>query len=104
MQLAEPSSVFRDIRVRQAFSLALDRSAINQTMFNGDGVLTITIPTWLGKWSLTAADMPADTQKYYRQDLQQAKQLLSAAGVQNTRFKFAVVRTGALSTGNLPKL
>jgi peptide/nickel transport system substrate-binding protein len=104
MQLGDPNSVFRDIRVRQAFSLALDRNAISQTMFQGDGVLTITIPTWLGKWALTAGDMPADTQKYYKQDLQQAKQLLSAAGVQNTRFRFVVVRTGALSTGTLPKL
>jgi peptide/nickel transport system substrate-binding protein len=104
MQLGEPSSVFRDIRVRQAFSLALDRDAINQTMFQGEGVLSITIPTWLGKWALIASDMPADTQKYYKYDLTQAKQLLSAAGVQNTRFKFAVVRSGALSTGNLPKL
>jgi peptide/nickel transport system substrate-binding protein len=104
MQLGDPNSVFRDIRVRQAFSLALDRDALNQTMFQGDGVLTITIPTWLGKWALTAADMPADTQKFFKSDPAQAKQLLSAAGVQNTRFKFAVVRTGALSTGNLPKL
>jgi peptide/nickel transport system substrate-binding protein len=104
MQLGEPSSVFRDIRVRQAFSLALDRNAINQTMFQGDGVLSITIPTSLGKWALTASDMPADTQKYFKYDLTQAKQLLGAAGAQNTRFKFAVVRSGALSTGNLPKL
>jgi peptide/nickel transport system substrate-binding protein len=104
MQLGDSSSAFRDIRVRQAFSMALDRNAINQTMFQGDGVLSISIPTSLGKWALTASDMPADTQKYFKYDLAQAKQLLSAAGAQNTRFKFAVVRTGALSTGNLPKL
>jgi peptide/nickel transport system substrate-binding protein len=104
MQLGDENSIFRDIRVRQAFSLALDRNAINQALFQGDGVLTITIPAWLGKWSLRASDMSADTQKYYKQDLQQAKQLLSAAGAQNTRFRFVWVSTGALSTGNLPKL
>jgi peptide/nickel transport system substrate-binding protein len=104
MQLGDTGSLFRDIRVRQAFSLALDRDALNQTMFQGDGVLSITIPTALGKWALTAADMPADTQKFFKHDLATAKQLLSAAGAQSARFKFAVVRTGALSTGNLPKL
>ncbi len=104
MQLGEASSVFKDIRVRRAFSLALDRAGINQTMFQGDGVLTITVPTWLGKWALKASDMPADTQQWFKYDLKQAKQLLSAAGADNTRFRFVYVATGALSTGNLPKL
>ncbi|HLZ70680.1 MAG TPA: ABC transporter substrate-binding protein, partial [Dehalococcoidia bacterium] len=45
-------SPFKDQRVRQAASLAIDRQGIIDAIYNGRGVFVNVVPPGLGKWSL----------------------------------------------------
>lgn len=69
---------FNDQRVRQAFQLAIDRPAVWNTVFEGQGYFTTGI--FLPDFSY---DIPEDEfkNKWYKRDVAQAKALLSAAGV-----------------------
>jgi peptide/nickel transport system substrate-binding protein len=70
---------FNDKRVRQAFSLALDRQAMIDTNFDGAGWWTLNI-----FFADMSYNLPEDEfkTKLYKRDVAQAKQLLTAAGVQ----------------------
>jgi peptide/nickel transport system substrate-binding protein len=79
--LREPNSIFQDIRVRQAVSLAMDRDGYAAASgFQGQFLQTFSVPPGVGKWSALAEDYPADTLQWYKFDLQKAKQLMEAAG------------------------
>jgi len=72
MNLKNP--MFQDLRVRQAVNLAMDRSAVVQTVFNGHAVANWApfSPLLAGYWK--------GSENYYPFDLAKAKQLLSEAG------------------------
>ncbi len=85
--LGDPSSKFRDIRVRQAMSLAIDRNALSKIAFNNACVPTFYAPQGLGKWALKMEQLPPDTAQFYKQDLPRAKQLLKDAGADTMTVK-----------------
>ncbi len=97
-QLGDPTSPFQDIRVRRAFSMAFDRTAVAKAVFNGEGVPTVFVPLYMGKWALPVDKLDSATQQYYKYDPAQVKQLLAAAGQSNIQVR--VVNPFA-STGNV---
>jgi peptide/nickel transport system substrate-binding protein len=68
---------YSDVRVRQAFSLAVDRKAMIEKAASGAGVLSGPVATGNGDWYIPPAELP------YKQDLPRAKQLLAEAGYPN---------------------
>ncbi len=82
-------SPFKDPRVRQAASLAIDRQGIIDAIYGGKGVFVNVVPPGLGKWSLDPLGKEiGDPGKWFKHDVQQAKQLLTAAGAIGTDYKF----------------
>jgi len=75
---------FKDERVREAVDLALDRQAMIDKLFLGDGELCGPVgPSW-------DTSLPADeVKKAYTRDVAKAKQLLSAASQENLSFKIS---------------
>src|SRR6266705_75052 len=73
---------FSDARVRQAMSLAIDRQAIIDAVFEGVGVINPPVPAALREWSVPM-DKLGEGAKYYAYDPAQAKRLLAAAGYPN---------------------
>jgi peptide/nickel transport system substrate-binding protein len=67
---------FDDVRVRQAFSLAIVRQAILDAVFFGEGRVTGPIVPTLGEWA-----SPADQLPNYAPDPERAKALLAEAGL-----------------------
>ncbi|HTE85769.1 MAG TPA: ABC transporter substrate-binding protein [Dehalococcoidia bacterium] len=88
-QLGDPSSVFQDVRVRRAISMAIDRDVVAKAVYNGDGLNVVFVPGSMGKWSLKTQDLPADLQQYYKYNPAEAKKLLDAAGQSNLQIRFA---------------
>ena len=85
--LGDPADRFRDIRLRQAISSALDRAALSKIAFADLSIPTFYAPQSLGKWALKMEDLPADTAQWYKLDLTRAKQLIKAAGADNASVK-----------------
>jgi peptide/nickel transport system substrate-binding protein len=85
--LGDPSSKFRDIRLRQAISLAIDRNALAKIAFDNACIPTFYAPQGLGKWSLKMEQLPSDTAQWYKQDLPRARQLLKDAGADTMSVK-----------------
>ena len=104
LQLGDPSSVFRDIRVRQALSMAINRDALGKAVFNGEYVEALYVPAYMGKWAITVNDIPPDLAQYYQYNPAEAKKLLDAAGVTERQFKFAYVVDGPFTTPEYVKL
>src|SRR5262245_34429665 len=70
---------FSDVRVRQAISLAIDRQAIVNAVFEGVGVLNPAVPTGLRDWPLPM-DQLGEGGRYFRHDPAAARKLLAEAG------------------------
>lgn len=79
-QLSDPSSIFQDIRVRQAASLAVDRKAYGKVYYGDKYIRTFNVTPDFGKWVITYDELPQETKQWYDVDLQRAKQLMEAAG------------------------
>jgi peptide/nickel transport system substrate-binding protein len=82
-------SPFLDIRLRQAASLAIDRDAYAKAsgFAPGQYIQTFIVSPGIGKWAAGIEDYPADTQQWYKYDLQRAKQLFAAAGGEKLNMK-----------------
>ncbi len=94
-------SVFKDPRVRQAASMAIDRQGIIDAIYSGRGVWTNIVPPGLGKWSLDPQSKDqGDSAKWFKHDPQAAKQMLTAAGAIGTEFKFYYPNTAYGDTFN----
>ncbi len=84
LQLGDPTSVYQDVRVRRALSMALDRDAIGKAVFGGDYVLGFCPGPSLGKQQALHIDqLPPDVAQYYKHDPASSKKLLEAAGQSN---------------------
>jgi peptide/nickel transport system substrate-binding protein len=69
---------FDNVAVRQAISLAVDRQAIMDTVFFGNGSVTGPIVPTLGDWAT-----PVDQLPLYSRDLDRARELLAEAGLED---------------------
>ena len=93
--VSDPASPFRDVRVRRAVSMALDRDALAKVAsFGSDYQGSLQITRSLGKWALTPEQLDANVGQYYKYNLDMAKQLLAAAGATNISVKFEYGQTG----------
>jgi peptide/nickel transport system substrate-binding protein len=90
-QMGDPTSVFLDVRVRRALSLAVDRDALGKVLYGGQAQQMLFIPALMGKWALQVKDLPADVQQYYKYDPSAAKKLLEAAGQTDLQLKLGYV-------------
>ena len=73
---------FKDQRVREAVDLALDRKTIAERLYFGEAELAGPVPP------VFDSALPADEiEQAYRTDVEKAKSLLSAAGVEGLRFQ-----------------
>jgi len=68
---------WHDVRVRQAVNFAINRQAIIDTVYNGNGNYSGIVPPGYGPWPLTQAELKTKHQKF---DLTKAKALMAAAG------------------------
>jgi peptide/nickel transport system substrate-binding protein len=73
---------FSDVRVRRAMSMAIDRKAIIDALYEGVGVLNPAVPAALRDWSLPM-DQLGEGLANYKYDPAAAKKLLAEAGVPN---------------------
>jgi peptide/nickel transport system substrate-binding protein len=73
---------FSDVRVRQAMSLAIDRQAIIDSVFEGVGAMNPAVAAALREWSIPM-DKLGEGAKYFKYDPAEAKRLLAAAGYPN---------------------
>jgi peptide/nickel transport system substrate-binding protein len=92
VQLGDKASPFQDIRLRQAFSMALDRDAIGKAVYLGQGQQEFFMNPAMGKWAIKLSDLPSATQANYKFDPSNAKKLLDAAGQSGTQFKLDMVK------------
>jgi peptide/nickel transport system substrate-binding protein len=71
---------FSDVRVRRAMSMAIDRKAIIDSLYEGVGVLNPAVPTALKEWSIPM-DQLGEGFANYKYDPAAAKKLLAEAGL-----------------------
>ncbi|MGB6836219.1 MAG: ABC transporter substrate-binding protein [Dehalococcoidia bacterium] len=75
---------FKDERVREAVDLALDRKAMIDKLHFGDAELAGPVgPLW------DSTLPPEEIEAAYQRDVEKARQLLSAAGAEDLRFKLS---------------
>jgi ABC-type transport system substrate-binding protein len=98
-QMGDSTTPYKDIRLRRAISMAIDRDAINKVVWNGQGSESVFVPVYMGKWALAVDKLDADTKQYYTYNPASVKQLLQAAG--QTNFSVRLVNPW-FSTGNVP--
>ena len=68
---------WHDVRVRQAVNLAINRQAIIDTVYGGNGNFSGIVPPGYGPWPLTQTELKT---KYQKVNLVKAKALMAAAG------------------------
>jgi peptide/nickel transport system substrate-binding protein len=73
---------YGEVRVRRAMSLAIDRQAIIDSVFERAGNLNPPVPAGLREWSIPI-DQLGEGAKYYRYDPNEARRLLAEAGHPN---------------------
>lgn len=95
------NEILKDKRVRQALSLALDRDAINQQVYFGNGTPSATFVPPGHPWYSPSAD------KYLKRDLDTANKLLDEAGypkkADGTRFELNLVTDTRSTQSDLGK-
>ena len=73
---------YSDVRVRRAMSMAIDRKAIIDSLYEGVGTLNPAVPAALRDWSIPM-DQLGEGLANYKYDPAAAKKLLAEAGVPN---------------------
>jgi peptide/nickel transport system substrate-binding protein len=72
---------YNDPRVRQAFSMAVDRDEMVSVVYNGRGNWNNAVPWALSEWWLDPrSPEQGETAKFFKHDPAEAKKLLAAAG------------------------
>ncbi len=66
---------FKDVRVRQAISLAVNRQEIIDLVYNGEATVTGFVTPAMGRWTIDYAN-----EDLYQQNIEKAKQLMAEAG------------------------
>jgi peptide/nickel transport system substrate-binding protein len=75
---------FDDVRVRQAFAMAINRDEMIATVFNGRGNWNTSMPWALREWWLDPRGPDfGPNAKYFKYDPAEARKLLAAAGYPN---------------------
>jgi peptide/nickel transport system substrate-binding protein len=73
---------FSDVRVRRAMSLAINRQAIIDATYEGNGAFNPPVPAALRDWSIPI-DQLGEGARYYKPDLAAARKLMAEAGHPN---------------------
>jgi peptide/nickel transport system substrate-binding protein len=73
---------FSDVRVRRAMSLAINRQAITDATYEGNGAFNPPVPAALKEWSIPI-DQLGEGARYYKPDLAAARKLMAEAGHPN---------------------
>jgi ABC-type transport system substrate-binding protein len=82
---------FNDVRVRRAISMGFNRQGIIDGYYSGKAQNLLPFP-----WTYAYDDQPKDLGPYYKYDPEQAKKLLSDAGVkEGTTWEFLLGQYGA---------
>lgn len=66
---------FKDVRVRQAISYAINRQEIIDLAYNGEATVTGFVTPAMGRWAIDFAN-----EDLYQQNIEKAKQLMAEAG------------------------
>lgn len=66
---------FKDVRVRQAISYAINRQEIIDLVYDGEATVTGLVPPAMGRWAMDYA-----SEDLYQQNIEKAKQLMAEAG------------------------
>ncbi|HTE86397.1 MAG TPA: ABC transporter substrate-binding protein [Dehalococcoidia bacterium] len=102
-QMGDPTGPFLDIRLRRAVGMAVDREALGKAVY-GEYESVVFVPGYVGKWSMTASELPADIQQYYKYNPAETKKLLEAAGATNQQFKFVRLTGGPFNSASQQKI
>jgi peptide/nickel transport system substrate-binding protein len=100
-QLGDPASPFRDIRLRQAVSMAIDRDSLGKAIF-GDYSKMFAVPGYFGNWALNIDQLDDSTKKFYTYDPAGAKQLFDQAGGGSLSIRLVYVAPGELEVAQKP--
>lgn len=93
-QLGVPGSVWEDVRLRRAVSLAIDRDALMRIVAPQGGEFQMILGVAFGSWALKPTDLSQDVAQWYRFSPGEAKRLLEAAGLTDFVFKFIYTNNG----------
>lgn len=94
-----PNPALADIRVRQALDYSLNRQDILDFVLGGDGNISGPVmPVGYGDWSLSVDEIT----ELYAENLEEAKALLSAAGLDSLTIEFDYANNSAFSEDEGP--
>ncbi|MGE3856441.1 MAG: ABC transporter substrate-binding protein [Dehalococcoidia bacterium] len=86
---------FNDVRVRRALALSVDRKAWIDNLYSGRGRSRVMVLPWLTYWALDPAQMGEDGHYVNTFDVNEAKQLLQAAGAENVQYNVQAANIGS---------
>ena len=93
-KLGDPASLWTDQRVRRAFSMAMDRTALGASALGGKYQMQALLPLAIGKWAVKPDELDPTLAQVYKYDPAEAKKLLAAAGATNLNLKFVYTPNG----------
>ena len=88
------SEALQDVRVRQAMSMAVDRDAIIDYVYNGEATVSTFVAPAMGHW---VWDAPAES-PLYTQDIDAAKALMEEAGYSDSNRMTLTMAAGLLDS------